>query len=179
MWSAASVLPSPASSVASPHRLLRSSGSRLGAESSKCWMITKASSVSSGSAEQNDRSASSPPEDAPIPTTSVGAGGATPSERSGSSVDAYDIGPPRDHFATGLVNPLLLPSALQTIAAMCRQSQRLVRVDRIDRLVNDVSATPGIAENDPAIACLLPVVAASSSGIAALLSKSLYPRGCP
>src|SRR5271165_106229 len=111
MWSAASVLPSLASSAGIPHRLLRSSGSRLGAESSRCWMITKASPVSRGSAEQNDRSASSPPEDAPIPTTSVGAGGATPSERSGSSIDAYGIGPPRDHSVTGLVTPLLLPSA--------------------------------------------------------------------
>src|SRR5271165_7287348 len=51
---------------------------------------------------------------------------------------------------------------------MCRQSQRLVRVDRTDRVVNDASASPGIAENDPAIACLLPVVAAWSYGIAAL-----------
>src|SRR5271166_5498 len=128
MWSAASVLPSPASSVASPHRLLRSSGSRLGAESSKCWMITKASPVSSGSAEQNDRSASSPPEDAPIPTTSVGAGGATPSERSGSSVDAYDIGPPRDHRNSDLFAILRLfalpTNRIYTILLLRVSSQR-------------------------------------------------------
>src|SRR5271157_4435421 len=111
MWSAASVLPSLASSAGIPHRLLSSPGSTLRAESSRCWMMTKASPVSRGSAEQNERSASSPPEDAPIPTTSVGAGGTAPSESSGPSVDAYDIGPPRDHSVTGEINPLLLLSA--------------------------------------------------------------------
>jgi hypothetical protein len=41
-------------------------------------------------------------------------------------------------------------------------------VDRTDRVVNDASVSLGVAENDPAIACLLPVVAAWSYGIAAL-----------
>src|SRR5271165_3265653 len=126
MWSAASVLPSLASSAGTPHRLLRSSGSRLGAESSRCWMITKASPVSRGSAEQNDRSASSPPEDAPIPTTSVGAEGTTPSERSGSSVDAYDIGPPRDHSVSGLVNRNRLTRPPVTVAERAPNDRRNV-----------------------------------------------------